>query len=299
MPLSCCTSNSEVQGEKFLARTLVRDKKVDDYAIIVSNLKKNYNDFTAVNGIDFAVKKGECFGLLGVNGAGKTSTFKMLTHDTTISQGDVYINGMSCYDHPTLYKNLFGYCPQTDALNSYMTAFEILKYMAWIRGTPRHKLRSVVEKWLNEVDLMKYKNVKIKNYSGGTKRKLNTAIAMIAVPHLVFLDEPTTGVDPVSRRFMWTCIQDCQKSNKNIVLTSHSMDECEFLCNRLAIMACGQLKCIGPIQNLKESFGLGFIIHIVFNGSLPDAIDSILSVKDTLRDMFTDCRLQEEYAVSI
>lgn len=205
-----------------------------------------------------------------------------------------------------------------------MTAYEILKYMAWIRGTPRYKLRSVVEKWLNEVDLMKYKNVKIKYYSGGTKRKLNTALAMvwlapllpfiysicknllnnnylmqIAVPHLVFLDEPTTGVDPVSRRFMWNCIQDCQKSNKNIVLTSHSMDECEFLCNRLAIMACGQLKCIGPIQNLKDSFGLGFIIHIVFNDTVPDAGDSILSVKDTLRDMFIDCRLQEEYAVSV
>lgn len=122
-------------------------------------------------------------------------------------------------------------------------------------------------------------------------------LLQIAVPHLVFLDEPTTGVDPISRRFLWQCIQDCQKSNKNIVLTSHSMDECEFLCNRLAIMAGGQLKCIGPIQNLKDSFGLGFVVHVVFNQSSADSSDNILGVKDALREMFNDCRLQEEYAV--
>lgn len=97
---------------------------------------------------------------------------------------------------------------------------------------------------------------------------------------------------------MWTCIQDCQKSNKNIVLTSHSMDECEYLCNRLAIMASGQLKCIGPIQNLKDSFGLGFVIHIVFNEATPDCSENILGVKDALKEMFAECRLQEEYAVS-
>lgn len=113
------------------------------------------------------------------------------------------------------------------------------------------------------------------------------------------MDEPTTGVDPVSRRFMWTCIQDCQKTNKNIVLTSHSMDECEFLCNRLAIMAGGQFKCIGPIQNLKNSFGLGFVIHIVYNErESEDNSENILSVKDSMKEVFNQCKLQEEYAVS-
>lgn len=167
--------------EKTLTQTLVRDRKLDEYAIIVSNLHKSYDDMNAVQGIDFVVKKGECFGLLGINGAGKTTTFKMLTHDTTVTKGDIFINGMSCYDQTTLYKSLFGYCPQVDALNNYMTAYEILKYMAWIRGTPQHKLHREVEKWLKRVDLVKYKNVKIKFYSGGTKRKLNTAIAMVRI----------------------------------------------------------------------------------------------------------------------
>lgn len=177
--LRCCAVNDQVQEEKVLTQTLVRDRKLNDYAIIVSNLHKSYENVNAVNGIDFVVKKGECFGLLGINGAGKTTTFKMLTHDTTVSKGDIFINGRSCYDQPTEYKSLFGYCPQVDALNSYMTAYEILKYMAWIRGVPRRKLGREVEKWLKRVDLVKYKNVKIKYYSGGTKRKLNTAIAMV------------------------------------------------------------------------------------------------------------------------
>ncbi|XP_055305939.1 phospholipid-transporting ATPase ABCA1 isoform X3 [Sitodiplosis mosellana] len=297
--LNCCSANSssEVEEEKSLTRTLVREHKLKDYAVIVANLYKAYDSSDVVRGIDFAVKQGECFGLLGINGAGKTTTFKMLTHDTTVTHGQIYINGMSCFDQSTLYKTLFGYCPQVDALNSYMTAYEILKYMAWIRGTPRHRIHREVEKWLKRMDLARYKHVQIKFYSGGTKRKLNTAIAMIAVPQLILLDEPTTGVDPVSRRFMWNCIQDCQKNNKNIVLTSHSMDECEYLCNRLAIMVDGTIRCIGPIQNLKNSFGLGFVIHIVYNERASiDNSENIIKVKESMGQMFNQCKLQEEYA---
>lgn len=172
-------NNKEVQEEKTLTRTLVRDQRIHEYAIVVSDLHKSYENINAVNGIDFVVKRGECFGLLGINGAGKTTTFKMLTHDTTVSKGEIYINGVSVHDETTEYKSLFGYCPQIDALNTYMTAYEILKYMAWIRGVPRRRLDREVEKWLKRADLVKYKNVKIKYYSGGTKRKLNTAIAMV------------------------------------------------------------------------------------------------------------------------
>lgn len=132
----------------------------------------------------------------------------MLTHGTTVTTGQIYINGMSGRDQPTIvrpltfhvetqmlnhfffqifqYKTLFGYCPQVDALNSYMTAYEILKYMTWIRGTPRHRIHREVEKWLKRMDLVRYKNVKIKYYSGGTKRKLNTAIAMVNIPIFQF-----------------------------------------------------------------------------------------------------------------
>lgn len=135
----------------------------------------------------------------------------MLTHDTTVTHGDIFINGMSCFNQSTMvriripllkkifflnskcncsfrtqYKTLFGYCPQVDALNTYMTAYEILKYMAWIRGTPRHRIHREVEKWLKRMDLARYKHIKIKFYSGGTKRKLNTAIAMVSFSIEIF-----------------------------------------------------------------------------------------------------------------
>lgn len=111
---------------------------------------------------------------------------------------------------------------------------------------------------------------------------------------MVFLDEPTTGVDPTSRRFMWSCIQDFQKHNKNIVLTSHSMDECEHLCNRLAIMANGQLECIGPVQHLKNRYGKGFLLIVMVH---PDSEPLDMSrVKAYLTDSF-ECILREEYAV--
>lgn len=111
----------------------------------------------------------------------------------------------------------------------------------------------------------------------------------------MFLDEPTTGVDPASRRFMWSCIQECQKQNKNIVLTSHSMDECEFLCNRLAIMNSGQLNCIGPILELKKCFGLGFLIIVLLKPKQP--AEKVASVKAAIQESF-DCVLREEYGVS-
>lgn len=117
--------------------------------------------------------------------------------------------------------------------------------------------------WIRKVDIEKYKNTQVQFYSGGTKRKLNTAIAMIGAPRIIFLDEPTTGVDPKSRRFVWNCIKKFQThENHSIILTSHSMDECESLCNRLAIMVKGNFRCVGPIQKLKSQYGVGFSLYI-------------------------------------
>lgn len=202
-----------------------------------------------------------------------------------------------------------------DALNEFMTAYESLKFMALLRGLEHNQIDKEVNRIMEKTDLSKYSNVRVSEFSGGTKRKLNTALAMVGSmrnhfpstiyltsqfvkqithPSLVFLDEPTTGVDPTSRRFMWSCIQDFQKHNKNIVLTSHSMDECEELCNRLAIMANGQLECIGPVQHLKNRYGKGFLLIVMVR---PDSEPVDISrVKAYLTNSF-DCILREEYAV--
>lgn len=120
-----------------------------------------------------------------MNGAGKTTTFKMMTRDQTITKGDIYFNGINSVKNPSQYKFMFGYCPQTDALNEFMTAYETIKYMALMRGTPFADIHSETEKLLKKTDLDKYTNVPVKFFSGGTKRKLNTALAMVT-PFFVF-----------------------------------------------------------------------------------------------------------------
>lgn len=205
-----------------LVDACMQDESNDDCILTASKLCKTYaNSQQAVKGIDFAVKKGECFGLLGMNGAGKTTTFKMMTLNSAITSGNIEINGYNSTKNSRLYSQQFGYCPEGDALLDFLTAYETLKYIAWIKGIEYNQLEQEVNMWLRKVDLMQYKNVPVYQYSGGTKRKLNAAIAMIGSPNLVYLDEPTTGVDPVSRRFMWHCIKEFQNEKKTVVLTSH------------------------------------------------------------------------------
>lgn len=304
----------DVRREKSNVDEIIREEKVETEAMVVSQLEKTYDgNFKAVQGISFSVKKGECFGLLGMNGAGKTSTFEMMTMNRPKTSGRVFINGVNSDDDRFLYRHMFGYCPQQDALCDYMTARELLKYMLMINGCSRYDLDAQVEKWLRKVDIEKYRDRRIASFSGGTKRKLNTAMAMIADPYIIFLDEPTTGVDPRSRRFVWCCIKSLQLHQKTIVLTSHSMDECEMLCNRLGIMKNGEMKCIGYIQKLKEKYGKGFSLMIKVKPkteesvtetdsmapSLPSPVveESVTDIKLQLQSLFT-CELKDEHDVS-
>lgn len=310
----------DVRCEKKNVDDLIREEKVETEAMVVEKLEKTYGgDFKAVQGISFTVKKGECFGLLGMNGAGKTSTFEMMTLNRPKTAGRVFINGIDSDSDRFLYRHMFGYCPQGDALCDYMTSRELLKYMLMINGCSRYDLDAQVEKWLRKVDIEKYRDRRISSYSGGTKRKLNTAMAMIADPYIIFLDEPTTGVDPKSRRFVWCCIKALQQHQKTIVLTSHSMDECEMLCNRLGIMKNGEMKCIGYIQKLKEKYGKGFSLMIKVKpkvlervamaqmegtrtetdsiASSAPTLETVTDIKLQLQSLFT-CDLKDEHDVS-
>lgn len=145
----------------------------------MDNLYKFYDRHAAVCGLNFAVGKKECFGLLGVNGAGKTSTFQMLSGNTTISHGNITIDGVNILCNELKYRHLFGYCPQYDCLNGFMTSYQILKYMAMLRGLGVKELDNEIMYWLEMLKLEKYQNIEIRHYSGGTKRKLNTAMAMV------------------------------------------------------------------------------------------------------------------------
>lgn len=234
--------------------------------LLVDNLVKKFSfKFTGVRGVSFAVSPGECFGLLGVNGAGKTTTFRILTGDTFPSKGDASILTDKLYklsSNINQYVSMIGYCPQFDAINDQLTGRESLKLMAILRGISPTNTKKHVDKWIKLLGLDEYKDRVCGNYSGGNKRKLNTAMALIGDPPVVFLDEPTSGVDPVARRNLWQLLAASQRGGQAVVLTSHSMDECEALCNRLTIMVDGVMKCIGNIQYLKNRYGQGYTIMI-------------------------------------
>ncbi|XP_037957966.1 retinal-specific phospholipid-transporting ATPase ABCA4 [Teleopsis dalmanni] len=284
-----------VQIEKATVQDILKEKVESDIPLLVCNLSKSYDRKAAVCDLNFVVRKQECFGLLGVNGAGKTTTFQMISANTTITHGTIKIDGVDILDNEIQYKYRFGYCPQNDCLNNFMTAYQLLKYMAQLRNiSGEENLHNEVMFWIEQLDLDKYTNVKVRHYSGGTKRKLNAALAMIGSPSLVLLDEPTTGVDPVSRRFLWKCIQDFQKRDKTIVLTSHSMDECEQLCNRLAIMADGRFKCIGYVPDLKVRYGSGFTIKIKMK--VDDCEVNVRKITTKISNQFPDSDLRENHA---
>uniref|UniRef100_A0A671SF71 ATP-binding cassette sub-family A member 3-like n=1 Tax=Sinocyclocheilus anshuiensis TaxID=1608454 RepID=A0A671SF71_9TELE len=219
----------------------------------------------AVDRLSLAVGKGECFGLLGFNGAGKTTTFKMLTGDESITSGDAFIDGYSILRDVKKVQQRIGYCPQFDALLDHMTGRETLSMYARLRGIPEKYVTACVENVLRSLLLEPHADKLVRIvywilHSGGNKRKLSAGMALIGGPPVIFLDEPSTGMDPVARRLLWDAITRTRESGKAIIITSHSMEECEALCTRLAVMVNGQFKCLGSPQHLKSKFGSGYTL---------------------------------------
>ncbi|XP_014907104.1 ATP-binding cassette sub-family A member 1-like isoform X2 [Poecilia latipinna] len=224
----------------------------------------------AVDRLCVGIPPGECFGLLGVNGAGKTSTFKMLTGDSDVTSGEAYLAGKSVNTEINEVHQNMGYCPQFDAINDLLTGREHLEFYAILRGVPEKEVCEVAEWGIRKLGLIKYVDKAAGSYSGGNMRKLSTAIALIGGPPVVFLDEPTTGMDPKARRALWNAILSIIKEGRSVVLTSHSMEECEALCTRMAIMVNGRFRCLGSVQHLKNRFGDGYTIILRVAGPDPD-----------------------------
>ncbi|CAN6443979.1 unnamed protein product [Victoria cruziana] len=231
--------------------------------ICLSNLCKVYSGGNqgfakiAVDNLCFAVQEGECFGFLGTNGAGKTTTLKMLSGEECPTDGTAYIFGIDIRLNPKAACQHVGYCPQFDALLELLTVQEHLELYARIKGVPGHRVNAVVEEKLTEFDLWKQANKPSSYLSGGNKRKLSVAIAMIGDPPIVVLDEPSAGMDPISKRFMWNVIShlSTRQGKTAVLLTTHSMSEAQALCTRIGIMVGGRLQCIGSPQHLKTRFG--------------------------------------------
>jgi len=273
-------------------------KNFDDNppAIMVRHLKKLYRisgstPIVAVNDISFFINKGECLALLGTNGAGKTTTFKMITRDIFPSSGEIFINGMELDNNFNSIRKMIGYGPQYESAYGSLTVRENLDFYAKIKGIPSTISGEMISKLIPEMGLIEYQNILFGQLSGGNKRKTTAAIALLGNPPIVLLDELSTGVDPQAKRFMWQVIQRISTKNKNtaVILTTHSMEEAEYLCTKMAIMVAGSFCCIGTPQELKEAFGKGFEIQI----SMPLTIES--EEREFLKGYHFDVNQEIEY----
>uniref|UniRef100_A0A3Q3JX75 P-type phospholipid transporter n=1 Tax=Monopterus albus TaxID=43700 RepID=A0A3Q3JX75_MONAL len=263
----------------------------------IRDLSKTYvgRKRAAVDRICVGVPAGECFGLLGVNGAGKTTTFKMLTGDTDVSSGEATVAGYSILTEILDVHQNMGYCPQFDAIDELLTGREHLHLYARLRGVPESEIPRVAEWGIQKLGLTEYAGRCAGTYSGGNKRKLSTAIAMIGCPALVLLDEPTTGMDPHSRRFLWNAIMSVIQDGRAVVLTSHSMEECEALCTRLAIMVNGSFKCLGTIQHLKYKFGDGYVVIMKIKAAKVGLSPELEPVESFMKSCFPGCVQREKH----
>uniref|UniRef100_A0A8C2TPX5 ATP binding cassette subfamily A member 12 n=1 Tax=Coturnix japonica TaxID=93934 RepID=A0A8C2TPX5_COTJA len=260
--LSVAEEDGDVQAE----RIRVESGKADFDVVLLQNLTKIYHlphkRIVAVKNISLGIPAGECFGLLGVNGAGKTTIFKMLTGDIGASSGRLREAGGS-----RAHWSLFGYCPQEDALDDLLTVEEHMYYYARLHGIPEREIKGIVLQLLHRLNLMAYKDRVTSMCSYGTNRKLSTALALIGNPSILLLDEPSSGMDPNAKRHLWKIISEEVQNKCSVILTSHSMEECEALCTRLAIMVNGSFQCIGSLQHIKSRFGRGFTVKMHLNGN--------------------------------
>ena len=270
-------NDSYVKNEIIKAKSSIES----NYAIKIINLIKNYyggpfgfkifnscfKTTKAVRDISLCLNYGECFGFLGVNGAGKTTTFKCLSKEILPTYGKVYIDNKEINEDFDKVRSLIGYCPQFNAIFESLTVYENLEFYGLIKGAKKDKIKSIINALMEEMNLTTFKDKESGKLSGGNKRKLSVAIAIICNPPIILLDEPSTGMDPEARRYMWGVIHRMSLNRKKstIIMTTHSMEEAETLCKRIGIMVDGQFKCLATSDEIKEKYGYGFEINLQIN----------------------------------
>eukprot|EP00039_Didymoeca_costata_P006116 m.87594 g.87594 ORF g.87594 m.87594 type:complete len:1794 (+) comp13118_c0_seq1:164-5545(+) len=269
---------------------LVMDKIMKTYATGFLGLGQEKK---AVRGLTLAVAEGECFGLLGTNGAGKTSTFRMLTGDLTVTKGDAYISGQSIMISMNSLRRNYGYCPQFDAVFDYLTGRETLHLYARLRGLSESEIYVTVNDILDSLSLTPHADKLARTYSGGNKRKLCNGVALVGNPVVLFLDEPTTGMDPVARRHVARVLTQARRKGQSVILTSHSMDECQALCQRLGVIVDGQLQCVGTPTHLRTRFGKSYFVTVRASNNLEQ--DNNITVEKMILGAFPAATTREQH----
>ena len=278
-------------------------KKTSKYSLRLKNIKKEFskkflcfkkkNKIIAIKNLNFCVEPGECFGLLGLNGAGKTTTFKCITQEISPTNGAIYVNGIDTHNNFNQISSIIGYCPQYDAIFSYLTVEENLKFFARLKGVKLKYLDQLVKAMISEMALEQYTHKTVGRLSGGNKRKLSVAVSLLCNPQIILLDEPSTGMDPEARRFMWSIIHKTTKFGKksSVVMSTHSMDEAETLCKRMGIMVNGEFVCLGKAFQIKEKYGYGYEIDVRIKPLNSKQINEIIGLLNEDKSLFKNDKI--------
>ncbi len=240
-------------------------------AIDVRGIIKRFGDFTAVDGISFSVDAGEIFGLLGPNGAGKSTLIRMLTTLIAPSEGTATINGFDVVTQPNGVRESIGVIPQAMTSDLELSVYENLLIFAKLYGVPHSKRDRLIAELVDAVELTPWVDAQVKNLSGGMRRRVEIARGLVHEPRVFFLDEPTTGLDPVSRVAVWGMIQRIQKERQlTVLITTHYMDEADKLCERIAIVDHGKLMALDSPIRLKASIPGKNVLEVSFADPPPD-----------------------------
>jgi ABC-2 type transport system ATP-binding protein len=238
--------------------------EIEDSVIIeIKDLKKHFKEVKAVDGVSLKIKKGELFSILGPNGAGKTTLVRMLTTVLTPTSGDAIINGHNILKGKNEIVKIIGVCPQEITIYEVLRAEENVKFAASMHGISRKEAREKAKKLLEKFGIAGRKDWS-KNFSSGMQRRLNLAMALVFDPQILFLDEPTAGLDPQARRLVWDFIRDLKKKDITIILMTHDMIEADSLSDRVAILDYGEVIALGTPTELKENYGSDNVLEVSF-----------------------------------
>ena len=224
-------------------------------AITAKNLTKRFGDFTAVNAITFEVEQGEIFGFLGANGAGKTTAIKMLNGLSRPTEGEAMVAGFDVYRQTEKIKENIGYMSQRFSLYEDLTVAENIRFYGGIYGLTREQIKQKTAEIVERLDLQEHVKKVVGSLPLGWKQRLAFSVASVHEPKIIFLDEPTGGVDPATRRQFWEMIYEAANNGVTIFVTTHYMDEAEY-CDRISIMVDGRMDALGTPRALKERFGV-------------------------------------------
>ncbi|XP_070381292.1 phospholipid-transporting ATPase ABCA3-like isoform X4 [Dermacentor albipictus] len=281
----------DVEEEKKRVKAARQQDGLAGYSLLAWSLHKWFGTLHAVRGIYMALRPTECFGLLGVNGAGKTTTFQMLAGLISVSDGDAATAVAKLSTNIRQWQSQISYCFQLGGLLDNMNAYEYLYLVGRLRGIPENELEPMVDSILSVVDLTEHASKECGVYSGGNRRKLTIAAALLGVQPFVFLDEPYAGVDVVSQNKILRAVAEMKKrSQTTFILTSHNMEECELSCDRLTIMVNGQMMCLGTLQHLREKFGQGYRVEFFLEPTV--AVDEV-KLKKAVNKLFPGIQLKD------